>query len=200
MHFTAAQVPLEEVNADLAAIRAGLRQAGVPANLIRAIGTRALLTGRKLTGAWQTNREPRWQVQPEHPQFGTEWDCKVINIRLLAMVLEFTNALAVDEQTAALAAKYLGRPLEGGAYRDALTLEKIDYQDILAEAGAPVHGSSRIHIGHENPTLQPKHVPDNVSWRIERSNLIQGDMTLPQARAWIIRLIARYFDLGEVNI
>jgi hypothetical protein len=68
------------------------------------------------------------------------------------------------------------------------------------EAAAPKHGRSVFHLGHENAQAAPKHTPGNVSWRSARSNLIQGDLTLAEARTKFVELIARYFDLGEVRI
>jgi hypothetical protein len=56
------------------------------------------------------------------------------------------------------------------------------------------------HIGHQDPTLHPRHVPANVAWRTSRSNLIQGNMTLRQARIYLLKLIGRYFELGELDI
>jgi len=87
-----------------------------------------------------------------------------------------------------------------GIYRDALTKERLDYNDFLDEALTPQRGRSKFHIGHDDPSRSPKHVPGNISWRSERSNLIQGDMTLSEARTKLVELIARYFDLGEVII
>ena len=43
-------------------------------------------------------------------------------------------------------------------------------------------------------------MPENISWRTMRSNLIQGDMTLRESRTKFVELIGRYFDLGEVTI
>lgn len=63
-----------------------------------------------------------------------------------------------------------------------------------------MHGHSSFHIGHEDPTRKPKHTPDNIGWRTFRSNLIQGNMTLRQARIYFVKLIGRYFELGEITI
>jgi hypothetical protein len=57
-----------------------------------------------------------------------------------------------------------------------------------------------FHIGHDDPTAIPKHTPTNISLRTLRSNLIQGNMTLTEARTKLVELIGRYFELGEVTI
>jgi hypothetical protein len=182
-------------------VKKALRDAGAPNNLLSAIETRALRSGRRQTGQFKSNREPRWQLNHNDPQYGTEWDCKVIQLRLMGMCLQFDNAPAVpDEIRQLLEEDYVGQPIIAGSYRDSLLLESMDYLLLVREAENPRHGSSQFHIGHEDPTIHPKHVPHNISWRSHRSNLIQGNMTLREARIYIIKLIARYFELGELDI
>jgi hypothetical protein len=192
---------VEEVIEDLRRIKRAYKLAGVPIKVISSIETKALRSGRRQTGEYQSNREPRWQLNVHDPQYGTELDCRIIFACLLGILLEFRNPPDVDEDTKTLLeTKYLGRTIVGGTYRDALLLEYLNYTDFVAEAAAPTHGHSNFHIGHQDPTLVPKHVPENIFWRTYRSNLIQGNMTLRQARAYIIKLIARYFELGELDI
>lgn len=96
--------------------------------------------------------------------------------------------------------KYLGHALVSGSYRDKLLLERFRFADFIAEGLAPTAGHSSFHIGHEDPTLSPRHQPDNVGWRTYRSNLIQGNMTLRAARIYFLKLIGRYFELGEIDV
>jgi hypothetical protein len=81
-----------------------------------------------------------------------------------------------------------------------LLLEQLDYHALRDDNLAPQHGYGVYHIGHQDPTLQPRHVPENISWRTSRSNLIQGNMTLREARIYILKLIGRYLELGELDI
>ena len=107
----------------------------------------------------------------------------------------------VDAETRQLLeAKYFGKPLIPNSYRDALLLEELDFGAFQQEMLNPSHGHSNFHIGHENPGHIPKHSPDNISWRTHRSNLIQGNMTLREARIYIVKLIGRYFELGEIDV
>lgn len=191
---------LKEVDTDLRKLKRGLKQSGVPSRLVQAIETRALRSGRRLTGPFRSNRQSRWRLQEEDPQFGTEIDCKVILGKLLSQLLEFQGGPEVDADTRAIAGKYLGHDPARGTYRDPLTRERLAYQLLEAESRDPRHGISSFHLGHDNPAIQPKHTPPNVSWRSARSNLIQGDLTLTQARSRFVELIARYFELGEVKI
>ena len=181
-------------------MRRSFRIAGVEQRLLAGIETRATKSGRRQTGTYQSNREPRWRLVKRDPQYGTEKDCRIIELRLVGFLLAFLNPTPVDAQTVALLVKrYLGAEPEPGTYRDSLLLEPLDFKQFAAESANPRHGTSNFHIGHEDPTIQPKHVPQNVAWRTHRSNLIQGDMTLREARIYIIRLIARYFELGELD-
>ena len=82
---------------------------------------------------------------------------------------------------------YLGKQIVTGTYQDALLLEKLDYNELRDDALSPQHGYGVYHIGHQDPTLTPRHVPANVAWRTSRSNLIQGNMTLREARIALIR-------------
>jgi hypothetical protein len=192
---------IEEVDADRAAVKTALRQAGISPNVLSAIETRAMRTGRKLTGPHATNRDTRWSRSPDHPQYGTEFDCKVIAVKLFALIFCFDNApVLADPLRSRLEQRYLGHPIEPGTHRDSLLLEQFDFNDLAQEGLEPVHGHSSFHMGHEDPSVSPKHTPANISWRTMLSNLIQGNMTLREARVYFIKLIARYFELGELDV
>lgn len=192
------RLDVAQFDVDLREIRRLLRAAGVPDRVLNAVRTRAQLSGRRTTGEFRSNRGRRWLLRTEDPQYGIEADCKIIELRLLGMMLEFVDAPDVGEDTRTLLARYLGKLPVAGTYRDVLTLERLDYNHFANEVPTP--GRSEFHIGHVDPTLRPRHVPDNVSWRTLRSNLIQGDMTLVEARTRLVQLVARYFGLGEVTI
>ena len=179
---------IEELNHDIRAVRKGLRAAGVPSNLIGGISTRATKSGRRQTGEFRSNRDPRWKLKPNDPQYGTEEDSKIIELRLLGMMCEFVNAPVPGDAAREILAKYIGHMPEPGTYRDALTKERLDYNDFLSEASNPAWGRSKFHIGHDDPSKTPKHTPENISWRTIRSNLIQGDMTLRESRTKFVEL------------
>lgn len=196
-----AGLTIPEVDADRARVKAALRAAGISPNVLQAIETRALRTGRKITGVHATNRDPRWTRTIDHPQYGTELDCKIIAVKLFALIFCFDNAPALDDPLRSrLEQAYLGHSIVPGSHRDSLLLEQFDFADLAQEGLEPVHGHSSFHMGHEDPTITPKHKPENITWRTMRSNLIQGNMTLREARIYFIKLIARYFELGELDI
>ena len=201
--FAAANAPssLRDIDADRRIVRRAFRGAGVEPKLLQGIERRAIRSGRRQTGEFQSNREPRWQLAAADPQYGTEVDCKIIELRLIGFLLAFSNPPAVDSGTVDLLTEsYLGAEPISGSYCDSLLLEALDFETLAEESAQPRHGVSQIHLGHEDPTIQPKHVPYNVAWRTHRSNLIQGNLTLREARIYIIKLIARYFELGELEI
>ncbi|MEY2453583.1 MAG: hypothetical protein QOD92_3157 [Acidimicrobiaceae bacterium] len=191
-------IDVAHLDADLRKSRRLLRAGGVPDRVLAGVRTRAQQSGRRTTGQHRSNRARRWRLHTEDPQYGTEADCKVIELRLFGMMLEFVNAPDVGDEARDLLASYLGKQPQAGTYRDVLTLERLDYEHFANEP--PQHGTSEFHIGHDNPTLHPRHVPENISWRTLRSNLIQGNMTLVEARTRLVQLVARYFGLGEVTI
>jgi hypothetical protein len=198
---------LEQINADISRLKRILRQHNFPQNLISAIETRALRSGRRQTGVFQSNRHSRWTLihdDPVHgtdPQYGSERDCKIILLILLLTTLEFSHAPHIqDPVIPELSQRYLGRNIVRESFKDSLLLESLDFQALTDEANDPTHGHSQFHIGHLDPKAVPKHAPANIAWRTLRSNLIQGDMTLRQARIYIIKLIGRYFELGELQI
>lgn len=201
----------------LHAIAAGaaLRAAGIHSNVVSAIRTKALLTAKKVGGVYATNREKRWVVSPGHPQYGTELDCHIIFVKLAAQIFCFDNAPPVPASLNRVSASvkalgpglktlleqsYTGHEIRPNTFQDSLLRERFDFNDLVAEGLNPQHGHSSFHIGHEDPTRKPKHTPDNVAWRTFRSNMIQGNMTLPQARLYFVKMVARYFDLGELQI
>ncbi len=177
-----------------------LRKAGIHTKLLRAVDTRATKSGRRPTGEFESNRDPRWNLKLADPQYGTELDCRIIYLRLWGMIFCFTNAPSIPQDTRMALESYLGTPIVPGTFRDALTLKLLDYYAFVAEAENTKHGRSAFHIGHTDPTAVPRHTADSVAWRSHRSNMIQGDLTLPQARTRIVEIIARYFELGEVSI
>lgn len=181
---------------DLRVVRRELRNCGVPKGILDGAMRRARQTGRKTTGASASNRQLRWQLAPTDRNYADAAMCYEIELRLLAMLLEFDNAPAVSVLGREVLERHLGRACVPGTHRDDLLLETLDYAVYAAEVAAARPGQSNFHIGHTDPTLRPMHTPENTRWRTARSNLMQGDMTLPQARGEIVKLVARYFDLN----
>lgn len=193
---------LLEVESHIRNLKLALKRSGAPSKMIDSISTKALRTGRKVNGQFATNRECRWKINPSHPQFANELDCKMIFAKLLAQIFCFDNApdFPASAIKSEIQACYLNVAMKPGTFRDSLLLERFDYNEMVQEYSESIHGFSNYHIGHEDPTLKPKHLPGNIAWRTHRSNLIQGDMTLRESRIYLVKLIGRYFELGELKI
>ena len=154
---------LVEVRDDLKHLKRGLREMDVPNKLVLAVETRALRSGRRQTGQYQSNRQSRWKLQTNDPQFGTELDSKIILVKLLSQLVEFQDAPPITGKVGRVARKYLERSPRPGQYRDPLTKERLSYSQMVAENAAPRQGISSFHIGHDDPTTQPRHIPGNVN-------------------------------------
>ena len=172
----------------------------LPHRLISGCQTRALRSGRRQTGPYQTNRQSRWRLSPDDPQFASEEDAKLVLVKLYCQLFTFTGAPEAPQQIKLAASKHFGMDVTPNKYRDPLTRERLSFHEFIEELEFPTHGHSQFHIGHLDPTLTPRHFATNIDWRSMRSNLIQGNLTIPQARTKFVELIARYFDLGEVAI
>lgn len=194
------QLTLEQIKQDIASAKAALRQAGVPTKTISSISAKAMKTGRKVTGAHATNRDKRWEISVDHPQYGSEIDCHMTFVKLCAQIFCFDNAPECPRELRDRLVQVYNFPIQPNSFRDSLLLEHFDFNDLVREGLSPTHGHSSFHIGHEDPTLVPKHQPGNINWRTYRSNLIQGNMTLRESRIYFVKLIARYFELGEQDI
>jgi hypothetical protein len=146
---------LEQVRADFRSAKNALRAAAVPPKLITSIETKALRTGRKQTGEHATNRQRRWEINPANRQYASESDSRIIFIILCAMIFEFENAPPLAEEAQSLFESYLGKTITPGAYRDALLLEKLDYNKLRDDALSPQHGYAIYHRRIQARKKQP---------------------------------------------
>lgn len=192
---------VRNMNRDRRQILASLTRASYPTNFVASIDARAKDSPRSQTGAHKSNRISRWHLPNTDRSYGSRSDCIHISITLIAMVMEFDGAPQVDSQTLKLLSGYLGRTIRPTTYRDSLTLEPLRWAQLRTDLEHPRSGVSAYHLGHIDPGLMPcRHVPTNIEWRTSRSNAIQGDQTLREAKAELLKLIGRYFNLGEITI
>ena len=166
---------IDKIDNDIKVITKSIKVLGVPNKMLSGIKTRALRTMRKTSGPHQTNRDRRWSLSPDHPQYGSEIDCKLILLKLFGQLFSFVKAPQLDVISREILESYLGKNITPGAYVDPLTREAMDFERFVDEAKNPKHGHSYFHIGHHDPKLQPKHTPKNINWRTHPSNMIQMD-------------------------
>lgn len=178
--------PVADLKRELKGLMKQLVLAGVPSALITSIDRKCLRTPRRQTGRLdrRTNREPRWRVAADHPDFGTELDAHLIRLSLFIGLIRMANAPKIDESDVNdMSVKYFGHPISREVTTDPVSDEPLDYLELVSDVvTAPRHGYSRFHIGHQDPRTQPKHLPANVRWQFKASNDFQGTMDVRVAR------------------
>ena len=177
---------LDSVRVDLRRLVVALRAAQVPPVLIESIRRKCLLTPRRQTGRVdrRTNREPRWNVAEDHPDYSTEMGARLVFLRLLLDLLRMSDAPRTDRGLVdELSIRLLGSPLSDDPLRDPVTDEVLSYSELIRDVvEKPKHGYSKFHIGHQDPQSHPKHDPENVRWQLKSSNDFQGTMDVRVAR------------------
>lgn len=176
---------LSQLRADKKELLRRLKAAGVSTKLLSSIERKCLRTPRRQTGRQdrRTNREPRWRLKCDHPDYCSEENGHLVELRLLLDMLNMRNAPEADRSFLnELASKYLtSAPVQPTT--DPLTDEVLDYGELVADiVDKPKHGYSKFHIGHQEPKLSPKHLPGNVRWQLKASNDFQGSMNIRVAR------------------
>lgn len=135
-------------------------------------------TPRRLTGPYKTNRQSRWKLQPEHPDYTAADQIPRVEAKLFAMALEFTGIPTVPEEVAEAGGAILGHSPVPGAYRCPITGRQMHFEGMLQEARDPQHGRSVFHVGHVRPKARGgANTPENTYWTTDLGNRIQGDKT-----------------------
>lgn len=174
-----------ELREDVRLLVSAMKEAGVPAKLIESIRRKCLKSPRRQTGRVdrRTNRQLRWNLAEDHPDFSTQVDSHLVFLRLLLDVLRMRGSPRVEDLPNELSVKHFGSSLPDETAADPLTDEVFVYADILDDVVTnPTHGYSRFHIGHQDPGVQPKHTPTNIRWQLKESNDFQGTMHVRVAR------------------
>src|SRR5262249_44070255 len=132
----------------------------------------------------RTNRDLRWKLASDHPDYSSEDDARLTLLRLLIDLLRMRNAPQIDRDfLISLSTKYFGRRSSDGNITDPLTEEPLDYSELVHDVVTkPKHGYSKFHIGHQDPRYHPKHTPNNVRWQLKSSNDFQQKMDIRVAR------------------
>ena len=182
---------IAKIDTQLLLLETILRNNGISQKVIQSVKTRALRSARRQTGEFPSNRHSRWKLKRRDPQYGTEKQSKLVCIKLLLDLLQFENAPTLQPADQEIVEKMAGRKVISGTYRDPLTLEGFDFNDFVKVTDNPSHGYSPYHMGHLNPRIQPKHMDSNVAWMSKESNVLQGDLTIDEARKKILAIADR---------
>ncbi len=133
-------------------------------------------TPRRQTGDYKTNRECRWGLAEDHPDYTAPGEIARIEAKLYSMALEFQSAPRAPEDVAAAVSTILGRALTRGAYRCPVTGRPMSFTELLEECENPKAGRSTFHVGHVRPRARKGgNTADNTYWTTDLGNRIQGD-------------------------
>jgi hypothetical protein len=197
--------PVQDLTAlkhDLAKLISEMKSAGIPVKLIASIDRKCLLTPRRQTGRIdrRTNRNPRWSITLDHPDYAPERGAHLVRLRLFLEMLQMANAPVVDQELMkSLSLTHLGVPLTPGPTKDPLTDEVLDFTELVNDVvHKPKHGYSKFHIGHQDPRFHPKHLHQNVHWQFKASNDFQTTMDIRVAR--IAYEIDRFTRTGDKQL
>lgn len=146
-------------------------------------------TPRRQTGPYKTNRECRWKLSPDHPDYTAIEEVPRIEAKLFAMALEFEGAPDVPEEVKAAVETVLQKSRQPGGYRCPITGRKMSFQDLDHESRHPTPGRSSFHVGHVRPrAMGGGNTPDNTYWATDLGNRIQGDKSLYETVKIIVEM------------
>lgn len=146
-------------------------------------------TPRRQTGKYKTNRQSRWKLTPQHPDYTAPDQIPRIEAKLFATSLEFDNAPSPPEEVAAAAAAILGHGAQAGGYRCPVSGRSLSFKELVKESKKPQHGRSAFHVGHVRPKARGGvNTPDNTYWTSDLGNRIQGDRILADTVKTIIEM------------
>ena len=78
--------------------------------IVKKVELQVRRTPRRLTGPHKTNRDCRWLLDPQHPDYTAPDQVKLIEAKLLSQMLSFEHAPDVPAEVSAAAAKVLRSP------------------------------------------------------------------------------------------
>jgi len=158
-------------------------------DIYRKVQLQVRRTPRRQTGKFKTNRESRWTLRPEHPDYTAADQIPRIEAKLFAAALEFQNAPALPADVTAAATTILGHPIQQETHRCPVSGRLMNFRELLAEASQPKHGRSSFHVGHVRPKARGgTNSPENTYWTTDLGNRIQGDKTLAETMKTIITM------------
>jgi hypothetical protein len=156
---------------------------------------------RRQTGVYKTNRENRWTLDPQHPDYTAKDQIPLIEAKLFAMALGFDGAPEdLPDDVRQAAAAILGKQVQAGSYNCPVSGVKMIFALLQQQAQQPVHGRSSFHVGHVRPrAVGGGNTADNTYWISDLGNRIQGDKSWHDTVRTIIEM-AEYHRKREGDI
>lgn len=159
------------------------------------IKIKSYLTDRAQTGPHQTNREKRWEADPDSVQFATKHECYMVEKKLIEQLILFKNFPGkIRGQLINKKKDYTACPI---------TLNEFDFNLFQKELINPNHGRSNFHVGHLNPLKKPSEDPfdghnqKNISWISDHGNRIQGSLNLKEVKELIKQININYLSKDQ---
>jgi len=157
--------------------------------ILRKVSLQVRRSPRRQTGRFRTNRASRWKLDRAHPDYTDAAQIPLIEGKLLAMLLEFDDAPALNDQLRAAALAVLGHEAQPGNYRCPISGRHMNFRQILNEARKPTPGVSSFHVGHVRPKAKGgRNAADNTYWTTDLGNRIQGDKTWQESVQLIVEM------------
>lgn len=163
------------------------------------ISVKSFLTDRVLTGLYKTNREKRWECHPSSVHFALRNECLAIEEKLINQICyfegfpeELKNSLIENEIIS----------FSDEVTRCPITYDVLLFDKFQNEVLNPVMGKSSFQVGHLHPLKAQiynefsGHTADNISWISSVGNRIQGEQSVEETRALIIRMSENYKNAG----
>lgn len=148
--------------------------------------TSSRVPGRPQDGA-DGNRQNRWLFDPSHKFYATEVDATLVEIKYFLQTLSMSGAPALPDNSIENSFVWLlGYSVKQGNYVDPIQLIPINFQDFI-------NNPKLVQSGHLVPLDRGgKHVPDNTSLMLARSNQLQGNQRLDEMLDMMDQIISRH--------
>lgn len=144
---------------------------------------------RRQTGIYKTNRESRWKLAPDHPDYTALEDIPGVEAKLFSQILQFEGAPIPTPEVVEAATRILGKECKPNAYRCPISGRPLSFNELLKGAQNPSHGRSDFHVGHIRPkALGGSNTADNTYWTSSLGNRIQGDKSWAETVKTIIEM------------
>ena len=157
-------------------------------------------TPRRQTGEYKTNRECRWSLTEDHPDYTAPEEIARIEAKLYAMALEFQEAPTLTDDVAAAASTILGKAVTRGNYRCPVTGRPMSFRELVEECQNPKPGRSTFHVGHVKPrALRGGNTADNTYWTTDLGNRIQGDKSWHETTKIIVEMAEFHRQRANVS-
>jgi len=149
------------------------------------------VAGRPQSGA-DGNRINRWLLEPDHKQYATECEAKLVGTRYIFQALSMIGAPAVPNDTIKKSFQWLlGHQIQPGNYLDPVLLIALNFNEMF-------DNPRTITSGHFKPLSRGigLHNTGNTFLQSKKSNDLQSDNTLDELLTMISGVLTRHRKRG----